>query len=93
MLSLPPSQRPHCQVCGRVTSVLVHHAHVLRFRNGNQTIEWDECFGCNAKADDRAARLKREAEEDRKVKLPETPPRAKRTTGLPFIDQIAGVDE
>lgn len=92
MRNLPPSQRVACSVCGATSTALVHHTHVQEFRNSKRLVEWSECFACNAKEDERAAALKAEIEADRRVKLPE-PSRAKRTTGLPFIDQIAGVDE
>lgn len=79
-----------CPGCHRSCIALIHSTHRLQYRSGVQLVEWDECWGCYSKAEARAVELKREAEEDRKIKLP--PERKRTTTAQPFIAQIDGAD-
>ena len=87
-LDLPPSHRSRCSVCQQPTRILVHHEHVIRYRSATRLIAWDECFACNAEADARAVDLQREAEEDRRVKLPEAPRTRRESNSLSFAQQI-----
>lgn len=79
-----------CSGCGASQVALIHSTHVLQFYKSTKLVEWDECWACYSKAEQRGAALKSEAEADRLIKFPPTKQRMHNREHQPFISQLDG---